>query len=64
MTILVNERSEMILEEVYDSILLKTPEGNTFQIRMQDGDGTIEMTIAGSNKWYKANMDTGEIELM
>jgi hypothetical protein len=62
MKIDVNEQCQLVLKEVYNTILLKTEEGNTFAICMRDD--TVEMTVAGSDKHYRANMDTGNIEEM
>lgn len=62
MKIEVNEHGQFVLKEVYNTLLLKTEEGNTFGICMRDD--TVEMSIAGSDKWFKANMDTGNIEEM
>ena len=49
-----------VLKEVYNSVVLETKEGNKFAICMRDD--TVEMKVVGSDKWYRANMDTGEIE--
>lgn len=60
MKIEVNEQGSLVLKEVYNSIILETEEGNKFAICMRDD--TVEMTVAGSDKWFRANMDTGQIE--
>lgn len=60
MKIEVNEHYSLVLKEVYNNLVLETEEGNKFTICMRDD--TVEMKIVGSDKWYKANMDTGEIE--
>jgi len=60
MRISVNENRDIVLEEVFNSVIFKTAEGNQFAICMRDD--TIEMKIVGSDKWYRANMQTGEIE--
>jgi len=60
MRVEVNENRDIVLKEVYNSVILKTEEGNSFAICMRDD--TVEMKIVGSDKWYRANMDSGEIE--
>lgn len=62
MKIEVNEGRQLVLKEVFDSVLFQTEEGNTFAICMRDN--TFEMSVAGSDKWYRANMDNGNIEEM
>ena len=55
----------LILEEVYNSIVLRTREGNEFVICMRDD--TFEMKLCGYNdrdRWYRANVKTGAIEEM
>ena len=60
MKIEVNEQKQIVLKEVFDPIIMQTNRGDLFTIYMCNN--TIEMTIAGSDKWYRANMDTGYIE--
>lgn len=54
----------LVLEEVYNSVLLRTEEDNEFAICMRDG--TLEMKVCLGNPktdvWYRANMQTGKIE--
>ena len=49
-----------VVGEVYNSLILQTAEGNKFAICMRDD--TVEMSVVGSDKWYRANMDEGTIE--
>ena len=49
----------LVLKEVFNSIILETREGNQFVICMRDD--TVEMTVAGSQKWYRADMQGGDI---
>lgn len=56
----INEQGQQVLKEVFNSIILETEEGNKFAICMRDG--TVEMAVAGSDEWYRANMETGKIE--
>lgn len=62
MKIEVAEDRTIVLKEVFNSIVLKTSEGNEFAICMRDD--TVEMKVVGprGEKWYRANMQTGEIE--
>ena len=50
----------LILKEVFNSVVLETGEGNQFAICMRDD--TVEMTVVGSDEWYRADMSTGRIE--
>jgi hypothetical protein len=49
----------LVLKEVYNSIILETAEGNQFAICMRDD--TVEMTVVGADRWYRADMQSGEI---
>lgn len=60
MVVSVNEHGDLVLEEVYNSVILKTSEGNEIAICMRDD--TFEMTVVGSGKWHRVNMQTGDIE--
>ena len=52
-----------VLEQIYNSILLRTREGNEFAICMRND--TVEMKVClgdpRQDRWYRANMQTGEI---
>ena len=56
----VDEQGNIVLKEIYNSVILETEEGNQFAICMRDD--TVEMTVVGSQQWYKANMQEGHIE--
>ena len=60
MKIEVAEDYTLVLKEVFNSIVLETSEGNRFSVCMRDN--TVEMTVPGSEKWFRANMKTGDIE--
>lgn len=49
-----------VLKEVFNSVVLETAEGKQFAICMRDD--TVEMTVVGSEEWYRADMSTGRIE--
>ncbi len=62
MEIGVGQDGELVLKKVYNSIVLETSEGNRFAICMRDD--TVEMKVCqpiGKDRWYIANMQTGEI---
>lgn len=52
----------IVLKEVFNSVLLETAEGNRFAICMRDD--TVEMTVSGSGKWYRADMQAGTVKEM
>ena len=52
----------IILKEVYNSVILETAEGNRFAICMRDD--TVEMKVVDSDKWYRADMQTGDINAL
>ncbi len=49
----------IVLKEVFNSLLLETAEGNQFAICMRDD--TVEMTVVGSDKCFRADMESGDI---
>jgi hypothetical protein len=59
MKISVSEDGSLILEEVYNSVILRTSEGNELALCMRDD--TIEMKTVKSDKWHRANMESGDI---
>ena len=50
----------LVLKEVFSSIVFETKEGNQFAICMRDD--TVEMKVVGCDRWFRANMQTGDIE--
>ena len=60
MKIEADEEYNLVLKEVFNSVILETAEGNKFAICMRDD--TVEMTVPGSDKWFRADMSTGEIK--
>jgi hypothetical protein len=60
MKLSIDEDYTIVLKEVFNSIVLETEEGNRFAICMRDD--TVEMTVAGSGIWYRADMKTGKID--
>lgn len=50
------------LQEIYSNTVLETREGNCVAICMRDD--TIEFNVIKFNKWYRINMQTGEVEAM
>lgn len=53
------EGQTLILRELYNPAILRTIEGNEFSICMRDD--TFEMSVVGSEKVYRANIEDGSI---
>ena len=58
----INQQGQQVLKEVFNSIILETKEGNQLAICMRDD--TVEMSVVGSDEWYRADMATGKIEAL
>ena len=56
----IDSDGTIFLREVFSSMILETAEGNQFAICMRDD--TVEMSVVGSDKWHRADMQTGNIE--
>lgn len=56
---MIGRESVLSLQEIYCNTVLETEEGNQIAICMRDD--TIEMSVVGSEKWYRADMQTGDI---
>ena len=56
----------IILEEVYNGIMMRTSEGNRIGICMRDDTFEINIIPKGSmeQNWWRVNMQTGVIEEM
>ena len=54
--------TNLMLGEIFCNTILETEEGNHLSICMRDD--TIEMSVPGSDKWYRVNMQTGDIDEM
>lgn len=55
---------DLVLEEVYTGVLLRTKEGNEIGICMRDDTFEIVVLPQGKNgKWHHVNMETGLIEI-
>jgi hypothetical protein len=59
MKISVDEDLTIVLKEVFNSVVFETAEGNRFAVCMRDD--TVEMTVPGSDTWYRVDMETGYI---
>jgi len=55
----VAQNYTVVLKEVFNPIILETEEGNQLVVCMRDD--TIEMTVPGSDRHWRADMETGEI---
>jgi len=60
MKIDIDKDGNILLKEVYCGTLLTTNEGNQLCICMRDD--TIEMSVPGSDKWFRVDMSTGDIK--
>ncbi len=59
---MIGEESVLSLQEIFCNTVLETQEGNRIAICMRDD--TIEMSVLGSDKWYRADMRTGDFTEM
>jgi len=55
-----DEDGNLVLKEIYNSAILETKGGNKLAICMRDN--TIEMSVPGSDKWFRVEMETGDIK--
>ena len=62
MKINIEEDYTIVLKEVFNNISLEPSEGSRFAICMRDD--TVEFTVVGSGKFFRANMNTGDMELI
>ena len=60
MKIEVDENGTLKLQEISCGTVLETQEGNQLAICMRDD--TIELSVIGSDKWYRVDMETGDIK--
>lgn len=58
----VSDDGDMVVEHVYNPLVMRTKEGNELGLCMRDD--TIEMTVPGTNRHYRVDMKTGEIHEM
>lgn len=49
----------IVFKELYEPIVLETREGNRFVLAMRDD--TIELSVVGSERFYRAEIETGEM---
>ena len=55
----VNSEGGLLLKEVFSGLVLETGEGNRLTVCMRDD--TIEMQVVGTGRWFRADMESGEI---
>ena len=55
----VNSEGGLLAKEVFNGLVLETAEGNMLTVCMRDD--TVEMQVVGTGRWFRADMDTGEI---
>ena len=60
------EENDLIVEQVYSGLTLRTSEGNEIAICMRDD--TFEFNVMpngiSTENWYRVNMQSGEVESM
>lgn len=59
MKVTVDQDRNIVLGEIYNSVILETKEGNKLAVCMRDD--TIEMKVVGTDKWHRVNMKDGTI---
>ena len=59
MKVEVNSEGGLLLKEVFNGLVLETAEGNMLTVCMRDD--TIEMQVVGTGRWFRADMESGEI---
>ena len=59
MRIEVDRNGNLVAKEIYYPLILETAEGNQVAICMRDD--TFDITVVGSDKWYRANIGQGTI---
>lgn len=59
MRIEVNSEGGLLAKEVFDGLVLETDEGNMLTICMRDD--TVEMQVVGTGRWFRADMETGQV---
>ena len=64
MKITVSEIGELILEEIYTGVILKTGESNVIGICMRDDTFEINISNGTESNWWRVNMQEGIIERM
>ena len=60
MKISVDEAGDILLEDVFSGIHLRTPDNVSLGIAMRDG--TFEYHVQGTGTWYRINPLTGVAE--
>ena len=59
MKVEVHSEGGLLLKEVFNGLVLETGEGNMLTVCMRDD--TIEMQVVGTGRWFRADMESGEI---
>ena len=60
MKVSVDEERNIVLKEVFNSVILETEEGNQLAICMRDN--TFEMKLVGTDNWHRVDVKTGDIK--
>lgn len=60
MKVSVDANRNIVLKEVFNSVILETAEGNQLAICMRDD--TFEMKVVGTDSWHRVDIKTGDIK--
>ena len=55
----VNSEGGLLLKEVFSGVVLETGKGHKLTVCMRDD--TMEMQVVGTGRWFRADMESGEI---
>jgi len=58
----VGKSGELVLEEVYEPIILQTNDGTQLSVCMRDD--TFELILVGSDRRFRVNTEDGDFEEM
>ena len=59
MKIEVNSEGGLLAKEVFNGLVLETAEGNMLYVCMRDD--AVEMQVVDTGRWFRADMETGQI---
>lgn len=60
MKVSADNHGNIILKEVFNSLILETSEGNQLAICMRDD--TFEMKLVGTDNWHRVDIPTGDVK--
>jgi len=60
MKIEADQNGNLVVKEVFNSLIMETVEGNQIAVCMRDD--TFELSVIGSDDWYRADIESGTFE--